>query len=87
MSHTLENLEIIATKGNISLIKISTGNYCVRKAVPSKWFRASSHEFFNLNIRGTDLTADCLISGITVGDFERCNYIFNCNTINSEESK
>lgn len=73
-------MEIIETFKNIELIRVSEDRYCVRKK--SKFLFFKSTRFANLDLRGTGLfISNTIIEGITISNYQRAKYIFDCNCL------
>lgn len=80
--NTSNELKIIKQQSNFELIQVSLGNFCVRKTYKSLFgFGPIKKTFLCLDRVGVEFTFDSLTSGVTVGTFDRCEYVFNCNVL------
>lgn len=79
---TSNELKVIKQSGNFELIQVSFGNFCVRKTFKSFFgFGPVKKTFICLDRVGVSFEYENLTSGVTVGTFDRCEYVFNCNVL------
>lgn len=73
-------MRIVESYETIDLIEVAPAKFCVRlryRGLIPRWKAC----FYVFNRNGTDYTFDSLCTEITIGDFERARYIFNCNAL------
>lgn len=71
---------IVNSYKNIAIIKIAENKFCVQR-VKKLLFGITQTRYFVMNRLGTDFMFDNLADEITIADYERAKYIFDCNCI------